>query len=320
MSLWNRVLDATIVCSFDRSGFERHARAFDDRELDVSMAGRACLVTGANRGLGRAAALGLARRGASVHLLCRDRGRGQEARDEIAKRAGNDDVHVHEIDLASIRSIRAFVEGFDAPRVDVLVHNAGVLPHERRTSDDGLELTVAVHVVGPHVLTHGLQPRFGDHTRVVFVTSGGMYAKRLDVDAMLEPSGRYDGVSAYAMTKRAQVVLTEQWADQLRGSGTVVHAMHPGWAETPGVQDSLPRFARWMQGRLRSPEQGADTIVWLAAADEPGRSTGELWFDRARASIHRLPWTHEDASQRDRLWSLATDMVERYEQVDASRA
>lgn len=308
MGLLDRALDASIALSFDRSGFERHAKRFDAGDLEVSMEGRTCLVTGANRGLGLALATGLAKRRATVHLLCRSESRGRAARDQIVQLTGNEAVHVHEVDMASLASIRGFVERFDAPAVDVLVHNAGLLPAQRSLSPEGFELTVAVHVLGPFALTEGLAPRLSGG-RVIFVTSGGMYAKRLDVDSMLDTSGRYDGVSAYAMTKRAQVVLAEQWAERLRASGTVVHSMHPGWAATPGVRTSLPRFWKAMEGRLRTPEQGADTALWLAVADEPMRSTGKLWFDREPAATYRLPFTRESAQQRERLWQLGRSFV-----------
>lgn len=303
VGLLHRALDASIVFSFDRAGFERHARGFDPAALDVSLVGRVCLVTGANRGLGLATATGLAARGATVHLLCRGRERGAQARDQIAAKTGNPHVHAHAVDFASLAAVHAFLDGFDAAKVDVLVHNAGLLPDRRQLGPEGLELTVAVHVIAPFVLTERLRPRLGGG-RVIFVSSGGMYAKRLDVDAMLDLEGRYDGVAAYALTKRAQVVLAEQWAEALREQGTVVHAMHPGWAATPGVETSLPRFWKTMEGRLRTPEQGADTVLWLAIADEPGRSTGGFWFDRAPAPTHRVPWTREDEPSRRRLWAL----------------
>lgn len=311
MSLWDRFLDASIVRSFDRTGFERHARGFDPAQIERPMHGRVCLVTGANRGLGRAAARGLAERGAQVHLLCRDQARGDQTAEQLKTETNHADIHAHAIDLASLRSIQAFVARFEPARVDVLVHNAGLLPATRSLSPEGLEQTVAVHVVGPHALTRALQPRLGKSRgggRVIVVSSGGMYAKRLDVGAMLATTGRYDGVSAYAMTKRAQVVLAEQWARALEGSGTVVHAMHPGWAATEGVQTSLPRFWRTMQDRLRTPAQGADTVLWLAMAPRAGQSTGGFWFDRASAPTHPVPFTRESPAQRERLWAL----VERY--------
>lgn len=304
MGFFDRLLDASIYFSFDRSGFERHAKRFDEADLDVSMRGKVCAVTGGNRGLGFAVARGLAARGASVHLLCRDPGRGLEARDAIVDETGNADVHVHQVDLASLASIHDFADHFAPSRLDVLIHNAGLLPDRRRMSEDGLELTVAAHVVGPHVLTKRLQPKLAGG-RVVFVSSGGMYTKKLDVQAMSDTEGEYDGVAAYAMTKRAQVVLAERWAEALESQETSVHSMHPGWAATPGVATSLPRFFQRMEKRLRTPEQGADTVVWLAVADAPARSTGKFWFDRDVAPTHRLPWTQASPEERDRLWAFA---------------
>lgn len=305
MGLRDRLLDATVVASFDRSGWLRHAEAFDPAEMEVDLSGRVCVVTGANRGLGRATTEALAERGATVVMACRSVDEAQRVRSEIVAATGNERLEVREIDLASRDSVRAFVEALPFDAVDVLVHNAGVLPSERVTTDDGLELTVAVHVIGPHRLTIALRNRIRGG-RVIWVSSGGMYTKRLDVDTMLDTEGEYDGVQAYAMTKRAQVVLSELWAAELEADGTVVHAMHPGWAATPGVQTSLPKFWKTMEGRLRTPEQGADTIAWLAISERARTSTGKFWFDRGQAKTHRLPFTREREEQRERLWALAT--------------
>lgn len=304
MGLRDRLLDATVVASFDRSGWLRHAEAFDPSEMEVDLSGRVCVVTGANRGLGRATTAALAERGATVIMACRRVDEAERVRDEVAAATGSETLEVREIDLASRASVRAFVEALPYERIDVLVHNAGVLPSERVMTDDGVELTVAVHVIGPHLLTSLLRDRL-QGGRVIWVSSGGMYTKRLDVDAMLDTAGDYDGVQAYAMTKRAQVVLAELWAAKLESDGTVVHAMHPGWAATPGVQTSLPKFWKTMEGRLRTPEQGADTIAWLAVSERARESTGKFWFDRGQAKTHRLPWTREREEQRERLWALA---------------
>jgi NAD(P)-dependent dehydrogenase (short-subunit alcohol dehydrogenase family) len=136
-----------------------------------------------------------------------------------------------------------------------------------------------------------------------------MYAKRFDLDRMLSTSGRYDGVSSYAMTKRAQVILSDLWADELRSAGTVVNAMHPGWAATPGVERSLPGFSRLMNGRLRTAAEGADTVVWLAASRRGGEETARLWFDRRAVSKHLLPWTREADGERRRLWRWCEQAV-----------
>ena len=107
------------------------------------------------------------------------------------------------------------------------------------------------------------------------------------------PRERYD-VAAYL----SDFSTTQEW-----DPGVVVHAMHPGWADTPGVRSSLPTFYRLTRPLLRTPEQGADTIVWLAAAAEPGCSTGGFWHDRRRRPTHRLPWTRESAADREALWT-----------------
>jgi len=301
MGLFDGVLDRSILYAFDRSGYLRHQRAFDPADLECSMRGKVCLVTGANSGLGRAIATGLARRDATVHLLCRDPERGSAARDAIADETRNPHVHLDLVDVSSLASIRDFAGHLEAPRVDVLVHNAGVLPPERELTPDGLELTVATHLVGPFLLTSLLRSKLRA-ARVVFVSSGGMYAKRLDLDAMLSTAGPYDGVAAYAYTKRGQVVLSEMWARELSAAGTIVNAMHPGWAATKAVERSLPRFWRLMRKRLRTPEQGADTALWLAVAERVAGETGKFWFDRRPVPTHLLRRTRERGDERERLW------------------
>jgi NAD(P)-dependent dehydrogenase (short-subunit alcohol dehydrogenase family) len=189
--------------------------------------------------------------------------------------------------------------------VHVLVHNAGVLPAERHETEEGLELTFATNVLGPHLLTRMLRKLLIESApaRVLYVSSGGMYARRLEVDDLQSREGEFDGRVAYARSKRAEVVLMERWAEELAGTGVVAHAMHPGWADTPGVETSIPAFRRVMRPLLRTPEQGADTIVWLAAAPEAAAVTGGFWCDRHTRTTHH-PFTHtrETAAERERLW------------------
>lgn len=303
--LYDRLLDASVLFSFDRSGFERHARGFRAEDLEVDLGGRVCLVTGANSGIGRAAARGLAERGAAVWLLCRDEARGREAEEALRKETGNPQVRFAALDLSRPGSVESFVERFDAGRVDALVHNAGLIPAERTVTSDGLELAFAVHVAGPLRLTLGLLPALrAARGRVVFVTSGGMYTRRLSTRDVAWRKRNYDGVVAYAETKRMQVVLGEALAERFADTGIAVNAMHPGWADTPGVRRSLPGFFRVLGGRLRTPEQGADTAVWLAAADAAGRTTGRLFLDRRPVAPHLLPWTRESAAERRRFLEL----------------
>ena len=161
-------------------------------------------------------------------------------------------------------------------------------------------------VLGPFVLTSSLVPLLSSTpgSRVLWIASGGMYTQSLDVDTLeMGPAG-YKGATAYAKAKRAQVVLSEEWAKRLREAGVVVHAMHPGWADTPGLEVGLPGFRRVLGPLLRTPDEGADTIVWLAAAEEPGRVTGKFWLDRAPRSTTKLVPSGASPEERDALWSL----------------
>ncbi|MBK8599074.1 MAG: SDR family NAD(P)-dependent oxidoreductase [Holophagales bacterium] len=302
--LFDSVLDASVVFSFGRSGFRRHARRFDPGDLEVDLSGKTAFVTGANSGIGKAAARSLARLGARVVLLCRDEARGRDALGELRRETGNRRLELVRLDVSDLGDVRRVAASLAGEPVDVLVHNAGVLPDRRVTTPDGLELTLATNLVGPFLLTGLLVPaleRAGG--RVVHVSSGGMYTQRLDVDGLFRGGpDPFDGVVQYARTKRALVVLNELLAERLSAGVVTFSAMHPGWADTPAVRTSLPRFHALAKGILRSPDEGADTVVWLAASRAAGRPSGLFWFDRAPAATTPLPGTLERAEERGRLW------------------
>jgi NAD(P)-dependent dehydrogenase (short-subunit alcohol dehydrogenase family) len=135
-----------------------------------------------------------------------------------------------------------------------------------------------------------------------------MYTQRIRVDDLQYERGRYDGSIAYARAKRGLVILTEMWAKDLKDDGVVVHSMHPGWADTPGVSSSLPGFYRVTKKILRTPEEGADTIVWLAAAREAASSTGLFWLDRQPHTTHVFPGTGASREQREQLWTELAEL------------
>lgn len=300
------IVDPTIAVSFARPGFRIHALRFDPDDLDVDLTGRRCLVTGGNSGLGYEAGLALARLGATVVLLCRNAERGHAAAAALRAASGNPRVSAEVLDVSSLAAVRTVGARLGAEPVDVLIHNAGLLPAARIETAEGLELTFATHVVGPFLLTQLLRDALAASAdaRVVWVSSGGMYTQRLDLGDVDWRLRAYDGVRAYAQTKRAQVVLAELFAEELRAAGIVVNAMHPGWADTPGVRTSLPGFHRLTRPFLRTPAEGADTIVWLAASARGRDHTGRFFLDREPRHTHLVPFTRETEAERAALWTL----------------
>jgi NAD(P)-dependent dehydrogenase (short-subunit alcohol dehydrogenase family) len=302
-SLLDTALDLSVVGGYTSVGYRIRSR---DWNALPRMEGKVVVITGATSGIGLAAADGFARLGATVWLAVRNRERGEDARTRILEHWGEADVHVELCDLSQLESVRRFAERFaaEALRLDVLVNNAGVLTQTRELSADGIELTLATNVIGPFLLTQLLIPLLerSAPSRVVNVSSGGMYAQKLRADDLQSEQGDFDGPTVYARSKRAEVVLAAVWAQRLDDTGVTVHAMHPGWVDTPGIQSSLPRFYRATRPLLRSADQGADTIVWLGAAPEPARSSGGFWHDRRRRRTHLLPGTRETEADRRQLW------------------
>lgn len=291
---------------FSRIGYELREPGFDNSDLD-HVAGRTVVVTGATNGLGRATAQRLALLGARVVLLARDEARGEATLRTIAEQTGNDNLALVLCDVSSLESVRAAAATLleTEPRIDVLINNAGVLLDERLYSVDGHDLVLATNLLGPFLLVELLRDRIlaSAPARIVEVSSGGMYYQRIDVEDLQTKHGEYVGNEVYSRTKRAQVILTELRAEQFAGSGVVCHSMHPGWAATPGVSSSLPAFEKKFRDVLRTPLQGADTIVWLAAADAPAESSGLFWLDRRPRETHRSDATRETAADREALWT-----------------
>jgi NAD(P)-dependent dehydrogenase (short-subunit alcohol dehydrogenase family) len=308
------VLDALVVPGYTRVGFDVRRRLGSWHELDEqALAGRVVVVTGATSGLGRAGVDRLARLGASVVAV----GRWAETAAAVAaelREAGPGDHSSVAADLGDLEAVRdaatRILDRYD--RLDALVHNAGALSHQRVEAPDGTEMTIASQVVGPFLLTSLLLDRLGGAGlgRVITMSSGGMYTAELTVDGLQLAPDDYDGTKQYALAKRAQVTLNEMWAERVDRREVVFHAMHPGWADTPGVRESLPTFRRVVGPLLRSADAGADTMVWLVADDGPARTTsGLFWMDRRPRPIHRLARTRRsDTDERRRaLWRWVSE-------------
>ena len=297
------LLEATVAGSFSSTGIavrRRLARWAPYDRLD----GRVVVLTGGTSGIGAAAVVELARLGATVHLVGRDRSRAEAVRDRAEAAApGTTTFTLADLgDPADVRRLAASLADRYG-RIDVLIHNAGALSTTYRRAPDGTESTVAVQVLAPFLLTGLLRHRLGTDgdagpSRVLTVTSGGMYGQRFDLDRLEQSEPDYHGVTAYARAKRAQVVLTGEWSRRAPVTEVAAHAMHPGWVDTPGLGSGLPGFHRLMGPLLRTPAQGADTLVWLAGCADAVRSGGDLWLDRRRRSPYHLPWTWTPPARR----------------------
>lgn len=303
-------LEVTVAGSFGSPGIRIRQRVFRWTDLP-RLEGRTILVTGGTSGVGRAAAEAMARLGAEVTIVGRDEARAAAAAEQISATGGpggpDVPVRAEAADVSRLADVRRLVDRFgsDHDHLDVLVHNAGALSAEHERTEDGFEATYAAQVLGPHVLTTGLLGllRAGPSPRVVTVASGGMYAQGLDLADVHMPAESYDGVGAYARAKRVQVVLTREWARRFP-EHVQFHAMHPGWADTPGVLESLPRFHRITRPILRTPAEGADTIVWLAGVEPIPAPSGSFWHDRRPRRTVWLPRTGGTPTEHAELWDM----------------
>ena len=283
---------------FSVLGFHQARRQFDRERFDFS--GQRWIITGASGGLGRALALSANAMGASVWALAR-------SKDRLA--ALKDQAHAPErlcpvsCDLSSMASISAVTDALGnqlGGPADVLVNNVGVLLHQTHITEEGFETALATNLLGPVLLTRRLFQggSLVGNSQVINVSSGGMYATALKLDAMTKPNLDDDnGVAAYAMHKRAMVSWTHHWNDH-HPKGPVMHVMHPGWVGTPGVRVSLPYFSKLMKPLLRSPAQGIDTLLWLADEKPPASGRG-IWLDRHLANEHAFSMTQRTTVSAD---------------------
>lgn len=300
----DQALDFTILPGYTSLGYRLRERLVARGPLELSH--RSVIVTGASSGIGEAASAGLARAGATVHMLVRNPDKGQVSLNRVRDAVDGADLHLHRCDISDLDSVRDFAAAFRkrGEPLGALINNAGVLPPKRTASAQGFELTFATNVLGPFLLTALLLPalRDGAPSRVINVSSGGMYSAKVDLDDLQLAKHEFDGTRAYAHTKRIEVALSDEWDRRLERDGIDVHSTHPGWVATAGLSESLPRFEQVLKPLLRDPDQGADTIVWLAGSPSAVGRGGEFWHDRRPRPKHRVPWTRETSEERSELF------------------
>ena len=271
--------------------------------------GKTCLVTGATSGIGRAAAVELARRGARLVLIARDPKRAEETIAEVEAKAGTRDVTLLRADLASLAEVRRVAAEYAAlgRPLHVLVNNAGLVMTRREATCDGLEHTLAVNHYAPFLLTNLLLDRLraSAPARVVTVSSmGHKFAGRIDPDC-LEPGGTYRGMRHYCISKLGNVLFTRELARRLAGTGVDAYSVHPGSVatrfgfNTDGILNWGSKLIAWTR---RTPEKGAETIVYLCTAPQPAGASGDYFFDCRARSTSR---SGADLDLARRLWEAS---------------
>lgn len=290
------------VLSFTKFGYSQAKKNWNP--VTANIKDKHVLITGATSGLGLAAAQELAHRGATLTLVARNKTKAETVASDIAELTGNNKIAIEIAELSEMHEVVALGKRLlkkNKP-IDVLINNAGALLNPREETSEGLEKSFALLLLGPVILTEMLHPllKKSSAARVINVSSGGMYAKRISV-SNLQSEKDYSGADAYARSKRSLVIKGEEWAQDWRNDNITVHNMHPGWAFTPGVEVGLPGFTQKTKKVLRTPEQGADTIVWLANATEAAKTSGLFWLDRKPHTTHLTNKTKETKAQREAL-------------------
>ncbi|TNN01280.1 hypothetical protein fugu_010662 [Takifugu bimaculatus] len=200
------------LSEFTRNAFLSASKQFVEKDLEVSMAGRAFMITGANSGIGKATAMAIAKRGGTVHMVCRNKDKAEEARADIVKETGNKEVHVHILDLSETKKVWEFAEAFkrkykalnsNCPFKCLQINNAGSIMSQRDVNAEGLEKSFATNVLGVYILTKSLIPLLEKSAdpRVITVSSGGMLVQKLRIGNLQSERGRYDGAMVYAQHK-----------------------------------------------------------------------------------------------------------------------
>ena len=309
--LLDGAMDRALVVGYTRIGSGLRRRWWPADPASDALVGKRVLVTGATAGIGLAMARAFAGLGATVYLLGRNADKVRDCVAAICDETPGADVVGEVCDVSDLEAVANWCADFAGrvPALNGLVHNAGLMPKERIVTREGHEVQLATHVLGPHLMTERLLPLLNaaHGASVVFVSSGGMYSTPLVVDD-LESSHEYNGVRSYARTKRMQVVLADSWSRRLAGTDIRVESMHPGWVDTPGVAEYLPRFRVITKPLLREVADGADTAVWLVATRPPS-NPGHFWHDRAQRPTTFGWQRHENPAKVRRFLNEVSELT-----------
>ena len=272
--------------------------------VNPSMQGKTCMVTGANSGIGKATALGLAQMGANVVMVARDRARGEAAQNEVKAKSGNGSVELLVADLSSQRSIRQLVENFKQhyKQLHVLINNAGVFMLTRRETVDGLEMTFAVNYLAPFLLTNLLLDvlKASAPSRIVNVSSEAHENGYIKMDD-LQAEKNYRSFRVYGQSKLALIMFTYELAGRLQGTGLTANCLHPGFVATnigqSGVWPVARPLAKFVLSFLGiSPVEGAKTSIYLATSPDVEDVTGKYFVKSIPRRSVPISYDESDSS------------------------
>ncbi|MFW9933467.1 MAG: SDR family oxidoreductase [Candidatus Thorarchaeota archaeon] len=276
------------------------------------MAGKTCIVTGANSGIGRETALGLAKEGAKLIMLARSKQKGDEARKYIIS-ASNTQVDLMLCDLSSMTEVRRFAREFSTnyDRLDVLINNAGAVFSKRDVTPEGFEMTFAVNYLAPFLLTHELLPilKSSAPSRIINLTSGLHSRARIDLDD-LQSKRKYKGMDAYQTSKLMDLLFTYKLARELQGTGVSVNVVSPGFVATNLGSSSGSRMSKIMFGMMKpfqlSPAEGAETSIYVATSSELEGVTGRHF---AKCQDKDTSDESYDTDLQDELWNRTIEIL-----------
>jgi len=274
------------------------------------MYGKTVVITGATSGIGEVAADRLAAKGARIVFIARDESRGEETLKHLKAIAPGQPHKAYYADLSRLSEMKRVGGEIAAQeaRIDVLINNAGAAFMTREVTEDGLEKTFALNHMSYFVLTSLLRPKLGRGGRIVSTASTAHKGAHLDFDD-LQTEKRYAGFAVYGRSKLCNILFTRELARKLAGTGITANCLHPGFVSTRfgnnngGMISVLFGFAK---NFALSPEQGAQTIIYLASSPEVERLTG-LYFDKCKA-VAASPEAQNDADAK-RLWDVSAKIA-----------
>ena len=269
------------------------------------------MITGANSGIGKATATGLAKMGATIVMVCRNQERGEQALEEIKRDSNNESVYLMLADLSSQKAIHQLVKDFKEKykSLHVLINNAGVNLSRRKLTEDGIETTLAVNYLAPYLLCNLLFDTLKESqpARIVNVASS-VQAKSIDFDN-LNGEKHYGQMKAYSLSKLALILFTYEFARKIDGNGVTINSLHPGYVRTNMIRNFrkfVKFFFPFISLFVIGPKRGAKTSIYCASSPDLKGVSGNYYKKRKEKKSGKASYDKELAKK---LWELSAKLT-----------